>query len=60
MGESAEHISNSKVWEGQGRMYSARLAKMTDPRQKLGLYWGYQTRIAGSLEELTSNCPFKV
>ena len=59
MGESARHV-RSQGWEGHGKMYGARLANMADPRQKLGLYWGYQTRIARTLQELTSGCPFKV
>ena len=59
MGESARHVK-SQGWEGHGKMYSARLANMADPRQKLGLYWGYQTRIAHTLQQLTIGCPFKV
>jgi len=59
MGEAARH-AKPKSWEGHSRMYSARLANMADPRRKLGLYWGYQTRIARTLDELSSGCPFKV
>ena len=57
MGESARHITSQHFG---GKMYDAKLANMADPRQKLGLYWGYQTRIARTLQELTSGCPFKV
>ncbi len=28
------------------------------PRQEAGLYWGYETRVAGSLGEVFSGCPF--
>ncbi len=28
------------------------------PRQEAGLYWGYETRVAGSLAEVFSGCPF--
>ena len=29
-----------------------------EPREKHGLYWGYSTRIANSLSDVASNCPF--
>ncbi|CAM9482754.1 unnamed protein product, partial [Choristocarpus tenellus] len=29
------------------------------PREELGLYWGYQTRLAAGLAEVLSGCPFK-
>ena len=29
-----------------------------DPREKGGLYWGYITRMAPSLQALVEQCPF--
>jgi methyltransferase len=31
----------------------------SEPRQKYGLYWGYQTRLASSLSEVFSRSPYK-
>lgn len=31
----------------------------SEPRTKLGLYWGYQMRIAGSLKAVFDECPFE-
>lgn len=43
-----------------GECYKASLASMSDPKQKLGKYWGYQTRIARSFKDLLEGCPQKV
>lgn len=32
----------------------------TAPKKATGTYWGYQTRLAGSLGAVFSECPFKV
>lgn len=42
----------------QGPVYSAALALPSDPKRQ-GTYWGYQTRIAANLLELTEGCPFQ-
>jgi hypothetical protein len=38
----------------------ARLAVPSEPRETGGLYWGYSTRIASSMDALFSACPFPV
>lgn len=32
----------------------------TDPREKLGLYWGYTTRLASGLGAVFDECPYEV
>lgn len=29
------------------------------PREELGLYWGYQTRLASGMADLLAGCPYK-
>ena len=36
------------------------LAQPSDPRQQLGLYWGYQTRIATSVKQVLDSSPYQV
>ncbi|KAI3429714.1 hypothetical protein D9Q98_005799 [Chlorella vulgaris] len=43
--------------DGQ-QVLQAQLALPTDPREKAGLYWGYITRIAPSLQAMVNQCPF--
>jgi methyltransferase len=37
---------------------AATAVSPNDPREKFGLYWGYRTRLARSLGEVFSGCPF--
>ena len=57
MGSEASFATSALSGE---KLYSAKLAKLSDPKQKLGLYWGYQTRIASSMRELLQGGPFEV
>ena len=41
-------------------VYKAHLAHPGDPEMHSGAYWGYQTRVAASLQDLMTGCPFKV
>ena len=55
-----EHASNAKTDLWAETVYAASLAALTDPRQKTGVYWGYQTRIARNVKELLADSPFEV
>jgi len=47
--------------EGRGggrRTFSGIPVRPTEPRELHGLYWGYQTRLAKSLSEVFSACPY--
>ena len=55
---SAATLTESALAEGH--CYQGKLASMSDPRQKLGWYWGYQTRIAAGVGALVDACPFEV
>lgn len=52
LGESKELATDKK-----GR-YKGKVVSPMTPRQH-GLYWGYATRLAGSLSEVFSECPHK-
>lgn len=41
------------------QLYRAELASPAAPREELGQYWGYITRIAPNLNALFNECPFK-
>lgn len=43
--------------QGQ-QVLRGQLALPTDPRERGGLYWGYITRIAPSLQAMLEQCPF--
>lgn len=55
---SMGEIAKTKNVSGQ-EVYAAALSSPTDPRDKDGLYWGYITRIAPTLESLFNDCPFE-
>ena len=57
MGSEASYATSALSGE---KLYSAKLAKLSDPKQKLGLYWGYQTRIASCMRELLEAGPYEV
>ena len=57
MGSEASYTTSALTGE---KLYSAKLARLTDPKQRLGLYWGYQTRIVRSVTELLQTGPFEV
>ena len=57
MGSEASYATSALSGE---RLYSAKLAKLSDPTSHLGLYWGYQTRIACNMRELLKAGPFEV
>ena len=57
MGSEASYATSAIFGE---RLYSANLATLSDPKQKLGLYWGYQTRIASCMRELLEAGPYEV
>lgn len=40
------------------QVYKAELSTPTTPKEENGLYWGYITRIAHSLEAVIHGCPF--
>ena len=52
-------LSGSLVRSGN-EVYKAHLAHPGDPKMRAGAYWGYQTRVASSIQELMTGCPFKV
>lgn len=31
----------------------------TEPRRKLGLYWGYEVRLAATISDVFAHCPYK-
>ena len=43
---------------GRRAAISGMAVKPTEPREAHGLYWGYQTRLAKSLSEVFSGCPY--
>jgi len=58
------HLSNPQdsVATGKGVLAKAlhgRAVRPSTPREERGMYWGYQTRLAQSLEQVFSGCPFK-
>lgn len=57
MGPQAAYTASELA---DGSVYRATLASLSDPKQKLGLYWGYQTRIATSVQDLLGGGPYKV
>jgi methyltransferase len=42
----------------QASSYQCQAVSPNEPREKYGLYWGYQTRLARSFSEIFSSCPF--
>ena len=40
--------------------YQAEIVDASEPSKKLGTYWGYQTRIAGSITSALEDSPFEV
>ncbi|CAE7022917.1 SPOUT1 [Symbiodinium natans] len=47
---------------GRGRGATTRRGRAVDPREpreRLGLYWGFQTRLAGSLKAVFDECPWE-
>jgi len=43
----------------EGEQRRGRAVAPEEPRTKLGLYWGYQVRIAASLRAVFDECPFE-
>jgi Putative RNA methyltransferase len=48
-----EHSAEGKT------VYAAELVHPGEPREQAGLYWGYLTRIAATLEAMFEEGPFK-
>lgn len=42
----------------QASSYKCEAVSPNEPREKCGLYWGYQTRLARSFSDVFVNCPF--
>lgn len=61
MGEQPAYKS-SVMDESKTLDHQAFVATLTSPAEPghEGLYWGYYTRIATSLQDMISSCPFKV
>lgn len=41
------------------KSYFGKAVAPSAPREELGLYWGYQTRLASGLADVIAGCPFK-
>ncbi len=41
-----------------GKDTCTTLPLLAEPREKGGLYWGYVTRLAHSLQDMMESCPF--
>ncbi|CAN0292382.1 unnamed protein product, partial [Scytosiphon promiscuus] len=39
--------------------HKGRAVPPSTPREELGLYWGYQTRLASGMADLLAGCPYK-
>eukprot|EP00884_Botryococcus_braunii_P002841 jgi/Botrbrau1/12558/Bobra.0169s0094.2 len=57
MGEAPVRRLQQGLGAGEA-VLQARLAVPSEPREALGQYWGYSTRIASSLQDVFSKCPF--
>ena len=42
-----------------GTAHSGEVVDALEPCQKRGLYWGYQTRLAGTVRDIFDGCPFE-
>lgn len=59
MGPSPSRKLLQQLAPGQTAL-QARLVVPSEPREVLGQYWGYSTRIASSLQDVFSKSPFPV
>lgn len=40
-------------------VYSGEVVSQTEPQEKLGLFWGYNVRVAQKFEDIFDDCPFE-
>lgn len=40
------------------KYYQGKVVSQTEPFDKKGVYWGYQVRVAHSINEVFEDCPF--
>lgn len=42
-----------------GKKLRGKIVSLTTPRAETGVYWGYTVRIANSLGQIFTQCPYK-
>lgn len=61
MGAQPNEFTLQQPGLGSGQqVLFGQLAEASSPRQQQGTYWGYTTRLASTLSQVFTECPYQV